>query len=476
MLIRKIVWLLGVGLLAGAVFAAEPKGLPGENPNPVHLIRPPAQSPSAMAKLGRELFFDTSLSSSGKIACASCHSPDHAYGPPNDAPVMLGGAHLTSQGARAVPSLTYLERQPEFSIGPDDPMNENVNVAQQAEIGKSEVRVQKIATQTAQNANIVPQGGLFWDGRADTLHIQAAGPLLDPREMDGGSMEAIAEKLRKGPYAQKFSGLFGPNILRDSRLLASEALFAIGRYQIEEPSFHPYSSKYDYWLEGRARLSEAEMRGLALFNDPEKANCAGCHTSAPTQEGYPPHFTDFQYEALGAPRNVGLADTGDPDYFDLGVCGPVRKDIAEQTQFCGMFKTPTLRNTAMRHAFFHNGVFRTLQQVMDFYNFRDTNPEKIYPVGVDGKPRKYNDIPAQYHGNVDVSDPPFDRHPGEAPAMTAQDEADIIAFLQTLNDGYQPGVAPARICEHVATTAPTTTTRPDMTYQFPILSAAHECQ
>jgi cytochrome c peroxidase len=75
---------------------------------------------------------------------------------------------------------------------------------------------------------------------------------------------------------------------------------------------------------------------------------------------------------------------------------------------------------------------------MDFYNFRDTNPEKVYPVGVDGKPRKYNDIPAQYHGNVDVSDPPFDRHPGEAPAMTAQDEADIIAFLQTLNDGYQP--------------------------------------
>jgi cytochrome c peroxidase len=97
-----------------------------------------------------------------------------------------------------------------------------------------------------------------------------------------------------------------------------------------------------------------------------------------------------------------------------------------------------LRNTAVRRAFFHNGVFQTLQQVMDFYNFRDTNPEKVYPPGADGKPAKYNDIPVKYHANVDVSDPPFNRHFGDAPAMTDQDEADIIAFLKTLNDGFVP--------------------------------------
>src|ERR1700754_397731 len=131
---------------------------------------------------------------------------------------MLGGAHLTSQGARAVPYLTSLERQPELSIGPDDHMNENVNVAQQAEIGKTAVRVEKIATQTAQSANIVPQGGLFWDGRANTLQMQASGPLLDPREMDGGSMEIVAEKLRKAPYAPKFAAMFGSNVLRDTKL------------------------------------------------------------------------------------------------------------------------------------------------------------------------------------------------------------------------------------------------------------------
>src|ERR1700761_5365131 len=186
---RIIACVFGAGLLAGAVFAAEQ---PGENPKPVHLIRRPAQPLSSMAKLGKDIFFDATLSSSGKIACASCHSPDHAYGPPNDGPVMLGGPNLTLEGARAVPSLTYLEQQPEFSVGPDDPFNENPDLAAQAEAGKTAVRVDKIATQTAQSANIVPQGGLFWDGRAHTLQIQAEGPLLDPREMDGGSLEIVA--------------------------------------------------------------------------------------------------------------------------------------------------------------------------------------------------------------------------------------------------------------------------------------------
>jgi cytochrome c peroxidase len=439
MLHRTIVWSLGAGLLAGAVFAAEPQKLPGENPNPIHLIRRPAAPLSAMAKLGQDIFFDTSLSSSGKLACVSCHSPDHAYGPPTDAPVVLGGPSLTLPGVRAVPSLTYLERQSEFSIGPDDPLNENVDLAKQAEAGKTAVRAEKIATETAQSANIVPQGGMFWDGRAHTLQMQASGPLLDPREMDGGSIDVIAEKLRNAPYARKFAALFGERIFKNTKMLVDEATFAVGRYQIEEPSFHPYTSKYDHWLEGKARLSEAEMRGYRLFNDPEKANCAGCHTSQPSREGYPPRFTDTQYEALGGPRNLALADTKDPNYFDLGVCGPIRMDIADQTQFCGMFKTPTLRNTAVRHVFFHNGVYHTLQEVMDFYNFRDTNPEKVYPVGADGKVQKYNDIPPQYHANVDVADPPFNRHLGDVPAMTAQDETDIIAFLQTLNDGYKPG-------------------------------------
>ena len=277
---HKLLWLLGAGLWAGAVFAAEPQGLPGENPHPIHLVRRPVAPLSAMAQLGRQIFYDPSLSSSGKLSCASCHSPDHAYGPPNDEPVILGGPTLTRQGARAVPSLTYLERQPEFSIGPDDRETENVSLAQMAAVAQTATRAQKTATLTSQSAaNIVPQGGLFWDGRVNTLQIQAAVPLLDPREMDGGSIEKVAEKLRHAPYAKGFTDLFGENIFRSPQMLVSEAMFAVARYEIEEPSFHPYTSKFDYWLEGKARLSDSEMRGYRLFNDPDKANCGGCHIS-----------------------------------------------------------------------------------------------------------------------------------------------------------------------------------------------------
>ena len=114
----RISWLLGAGLLslAGVSFAGEPPDRPdakpaGENPNPVHLMRPPVAPLSAMAQLGKLIFYDASLSSSGKLACASCHSPDHAYGPPNDGPVMLGGATLSRQGS-ARRALTDLSGAP----------------------------------------------------------------------------------------------------------------------------------------------------------------------------------------------------------------------------------------------------------------------------------------------------------------------------------------------------------------------------
>jgi cytochrome c peroxidase len=440
MRVSHALWLLGAGwlALAGATLAAEPQNLLGENPNPVHLVRPPAAPLSAVAQLGRQIFYDTRFSSSGQLSCASCHSPQHAYGPPNDGPVMLGGPKLTSQGVRAVPSLEYLERQPPFSIGPDDPNLENVNVAQMAALGQTAPRAQKIATSTQAAVNIVPQGGLFWDGRANTFQDQAITPLLNPLEIDGGSLAKVAAKLRKASYSKLLGELFGPGLFDDPKLLVAEAMFALGRYQVEDPSFHPYTSKFDDWLEGKVRLNAAEMRGYTLFNDPKKANCGGCHLDQPSHDGLPPLFTDHQYEGLGAPRNFALAINKDPKFFDLGICGPYRSDIASQTQFCGMFLTPTLRNVATRRAFFHNGVFQTLQQVMDFYNFRDTDPQKVYPRGANGTVQKYDDVPERYQTNMDVADPPFDRHFGEKPAMTAQDETDIIAFLQTLTDGYKP--------------------------------------
>ena len=412
----------------------------GRNPYPVRLVRLTAAPLSAMAQLGKQVFFDASLSSSGRMSCASCHSPGHFYGPPGDESAMTGGPTLSSQGLRAVPSLMYLERQPRFSVGPDNDENENISLAQLAALSFNAPRAKKTAENTAASAaNLVPVGGLFWDGRVDTLQDQALFPLLNPLEMDGGSIGAVATKLRAAPYAPRFIQLFSPSVFESPRVTVAEALFAVARYQIEDPSFHPYSSKYDAWLEGKARFSQAELRGYLLFNDPGKADCAGCHLDQASPDGIPPQFTDDQYEALGVPRNMALSVNRDPAYFDLGICGPIRTDMAEQTQYCGMFLTPTLRNVAARHVFMHNGVYHTLQQVMDFYNLRDTDPGAIYPAGSNGKVEKFNDVPPKYQANVDTVDPPLDRTLADKPANTPQDLLDIIAFLKTLTDGYRTG-------------------------------------
>ncbi len=411
----------------------------GENPAPIRLVRPPTAPLSAVARLGRAIFHDRALSASGQQSCASCHDPANHYGPPGDLPVMPGGPTLHAQNDRAAPSLEYLERQPPFSVGPDKDEDETSSLAQMVAVGRGAARAVKRAANIEQSAaNMVPQGGLFWDGRVDTLQQQALQPLLNPVEMANADAAVVAAKLRRARYASGFSRIFGAGVLGNRDLLLNEAMFAVARYQIEDSGFHPYTSKFDFWLEGRARLAPAELRGYRLFNDPARANCGGCHVDQAGRDGQPPRFTDGQFEALGAPRNPALANTRDRGFFDLGLCGPFRADLRAQVQYCGMFLTPTLRNVATRHSFFHNGVFRGLRAVLDFYDDRDVAPDKVYPRDSDGSVAKFNDMPARYRGNVDVVDPPFDRHPGDAPAMSGQDEADIIAFLRALTDGYRP--------------------------------------
>jgi cytochrome c peroxidase len=413
------------------------ENLTGANAHPVHLVIPPSAPLSAVAMLGKELFNDPSLSASGKQSCASCHSAQHAFGPPNNLAVQLGGAHMTDEGYRPPPTLTYLYRQLPFSIGPDaGDVDVPVSVQQQAAAAVGVQRATKSALLAPVAPAMVPQGGLFWDGRADTLQRQAIGPMVNPVEMANANPAEVAHKLAATKYRNDFTKLFGPRILDNQGVLISEAMFAIGRYQVEDPSFHAFTSKYDAWLQGNARLSPAELRGLHLFNDPDKANCAGCHLSQPGKDGLPPMFTDTQYEALGVPRNPHLAQNKDPKFFDMGICGPFRTDMVNLTQYCGMFLTPTLRNTADRGVYFHNGVYHTLKEVMDFYNLRNTNPDKIYPKDASGKVEKYDDLPAKYQANVDVADAPFDRKFGDKPAMTDDEINDIIAFMKTLNDGY----------------------------------------
>jgi cytochrome c peroxidase len=408
----------------------------------------PAVELSAVAQLGRRMFFDTSLSGSGQLSCSSCHDPAHAYGPPNDLVVQFGGPDRTRPGLRAVPSLRYLEHAPNFSIGPsteladnDPPPPPDDNAPAAGPQGEVKIVAAAKADAAARAAGeaTVPRGGLDWDGRANTLQQQALGPLLDPNEMDNHSATELLDRIEHAAYANDIKKLFGANIFQQRELALDEALFALARFQTEDPSFHPYTSKYDAVLAGRAVLSEAEAHGLKLFDDPKKGNCASCHIDRATLDGiYRPAFTDFQFEALGAPRNADIPANRDPAFYDLGLCGPMRKDYEGTSAYCGLFKTPTLRNTATRKAFFHNGVFHSLEEVMHFYVERETEPAKWYPKLPDGTVDRYNDIPPKFRASIDIVDAPFDSKPGDAPALNDAEIADLIAFLKALTDGYQP--------------------------------------
>jgi cytochrome c peroxidase len=422
--------------LSVASIDASDAGVSTQTSRPVEL--------SAVAQLGRKIFFDPSLSGSGQLACASCHSPEHAYAPPNALAVQFGGPNLKGAGLRAVPSLTYLEHTPNFTIGPNLSMPDTDQL-QQAVVPAADVKVASIAKADTTNADFaaaeanVPQGGLDLDGRFNTIQDQALGPLLDPQEMDNHSVADVLERLKHAAYAEDIQKLFGKTVFEQQTLAVDEALFALSRFQMEDQSFHSYDSKYDAYLAGKAKLSDAEMRGLKLFEDPKKGNCSSCHIDKASVDGlFQPAFTDYQFESLGAPRNRDIPANSNPDYYDLGLCGPMRTDYADAAAYCGLFKTPTLRNVATRKVFFHNGVFHSLDEVMHFYVERETNPGKWYPKLANGEFDLYNDLPPQYKKNVDVADAPFDRKFGDQPALNDAEIKDIIAFLGTLTDGYKP--------------------------------------
>jgi len=364
----------------------------------------PAATLSAAAQLGQKIFNDSSLSASGRQSCASCHAPDHAFGPTNDLSAQLGGANLDVQGFRAVPSLRYLGQTPAFFFASDG----------------------------------TPTGGFNRDGRAQTLAEQAERPFLAAHEMANGSKQAAVDKLKQAAYIEQFRALFGAAITDNADQAFSRMTFAVQAFEQEAPEFHPFDSKYDQFVAGKVKLNEAELRGLALFNNPQKGNCAACHPNARGADGSPPLFTDFTFDNLGLPRNKRLAATADPTYFDLGLCGPDRTDLAaSHPELCGAFKVPTLRNVATRKVFFHNGAFTNLKDALGFYVRRDTNPEEWYPAGADGTIQKFNDLPLQYRKNVNTEEVPYNRKPGMAPALSAAEIDDLIQFLGTLTDGYQ---------------------------------------
>ncbi|HEV7613777.1 MAG TPA: cytochrome c peroxidase [Steroidobacteraceae bacterium] len=367
---------------------------------------------AAMTDIGRALFFDRSLSSSGKVACATCHDPRSAFGPRNNRPVQRGGGDGRQFGVRAAPSLTYGQNIPAFTEHYFDDDGDD-------------------------SADQGPAGGRSWDGRSQSAHDQARMPLFSPFEMANRSVDAVITKVQSAGYAAQFRDAFGEKVFDDTASAFKGVLMALETFQQSPAEFYPYSSKYDAWLRHETSLSGAELRGLAAFNDPARGNCARCHPSG-MRKGAFPQFTDFGYSAIGAPRNAAIPANADGHYYDLGLCGPLRSDLKDQKRYCGLFRTPTLRNVAARRSFFHNGVLHRLEDVIRFYAERDTQPQKWYPHEANGAARKFDDLPLQYQENVDTR-PPFDRHAGEAPALSEADIRDIAAFLNALTDGYDLG-------------------------------------
>lgn len=413
------VLMAGAGLLA-AVEAAPADPRPAPEANQMQMAAQPDFM--QMQAIGRAMFFDRSLSASGRVSCASCHDPAHAFGPPNSLPVQPGGANGHTLGVRAAPSLRYQQNVPPFTMHRfDDDFDESEDQG--------------------------PAGGHNWDGRARTLHEQAAIPLLAAHEMANPSPAAVVAKLRLAPYAAQFRKTFGANALDDDARGFQWATLALEIFQQDPALFYPYSSRYDDFLRGKAKLTAPEMRGLALFNDENKGNCASCHVSqVSANNGAFPAFSDFGHIALGVPRNRALPANADPAFHDLGLCGPDRQDIDAKAnpELCGAFRTPSLRNVAVRQSFFHNGVMHSLEEVVRFYVTRDLQPRHWYPYpGPARAPHlRYDDLPAAYASNVNT-DPPFDRSPGQAPHLTEAEIRDVVAFMRTLTDRDMQATADA---------------------------------
>lgn len=369
-----------------------------------------AQELAPIEELGKFLFFDTNLSTPPGQSCAACHAPEVGFTGPtseiNAHGAVYPGAVHTRFGNRKPPAAAYADA-PVMYFDADEGLW---------------------------------IGGTFWDGRAtgwtlgDPLAEQAQGPFLNTLEQNNPTAKLVCLKVAHSSYAGLFEEVWGPGSLDFVHNVAAtyeKIARSIAAYE-RSTEVNPFNSKYDYWLAGMATLTEQEEWGRQLFNDPLKGNCAACHISEPGPMGEPPLFTDFTYDNLGVPRNpenpfYGMPRKWNPDgaaWIDYGLGGFLMgagypPDVYEPE--LGKHKVPTLRNVDLRpspdfvKAFGHNGFFKSLEEITHFYNTRDVEP---WPA-----PEFPDTINTDELGNLGLS---------------AEEEAAIVAFMRTLNDGYVP--------------------------------------
>jgi cytochrome c peroxidase len=352
-----------------------------------------AESPSK-AQLGSQLFSDPDLSYPAGQACADCHLARVAFRDPESSRATSMGVVPGRFGVRNAPSAMYASYVPPLQRIDDQHWT----------------------------------GGLFWDGRAGTLEDQAGGPLLNPLEMANPDKATVVAAVRRASYAPAFRALFGAHALDDVDTAFAHVTEALAAFE-QTTAFAPFSSKYDHYLAGEATLSDSEQRGLAIFEDPARGNCAGCHPNRPGPNGAAPMFTDHSYANLGLPRypnNKFYLQPApmNPDgerYVDHGLMQTVG-DPAQD----GKFRVPTLRNIARTPPYGHNGYFENLPYLIDFLNTRDVGSQtvgtctRVSPSARCAWPGP--EIPATVDHGIG--------HLG----LTDQDVTDLVAFLMILSD------------------------------------------
>jgi cytochrome c peroxidase len=332
-------------------------------------------------QLGRELFFDKNLSNPTGQSCASCHAPNASFSD-LEHNIVSPGAVSDLFGNRNAPMASYSMYIPAFHFDTID---------------------------------FTYIGGLFWDGRVNTLEEQAQKPFMNPLEMNITSISMLLNKVKNADYYALYRSVNGA-ITNDTATAFSNIAKAIAAYE-RSSELNPFTSKYDYYLKGQSSLSAQELRGLKLFNDTARAKCGNCHVSTADDVSGKVLFTDFTYDNIGVPRNsynpfYTMSSTYNSlgsNYIDYGL-GSILKDPAEY----GKFRVPSLRNIALTAPYFHNGAFGTLEEVVHFYNTRDVAGSGF------GKPEVASTVNTTETGNL---------------KLTAQEEADIVAFLKTLTDG-----------------------------------------
>lgn len=355
---RKLLLLVSLILLAGVTITGRPNRTPpassGNVPvgTPVNLKAPlglppvpiPADNPLTAEKisLGRKLYYDPILSADNTIACASCHS--HAFGFADAKPLSAGvGGKIGGRNAPTVLNAAYNTFQ-------------------------------------------------FWDGRAPSLEKQAEGPVQNAVEM-ANTLSTVEKKLMAdAAYRAEFEKAFGPGPITYEKVGQAIASF--------ERTLVSGNSPFDRYFYGgdKSALGPAAIRGLDVFRNPKKGNCAACHTIGEKNA----LFTDNKF------HNIGVGADSEGHYKDRG-----RYNVTQNEADEGAFKTPTLRNIAKTGPYMHDGSLKTLKEVIDFY--------------IGG-------------GN---SNPHMDREIHALGFLTGRERGDLKSFLVSLTGEMPPNVGPS---------------------------------